>query len=86
MNTKITTTKLEQFNTTVRPTWGEQKMVVECVAIINGEKYKIEFYRSPITGELKNVTCLGPAANYTTENTLVNDIVQDMVWDSLQGD
>lgn len=85
-NTETLTAKLDQFNTRLHKGYGEQKMIVECNAEINGENYRVEFSRSPITGEVQSVKCFDREENTTTENTLVSKVVEEMVWDSLQGD
>jgi len=86
MNTQITTETLSQFNTRLHKGWGEQRIVVECNAEINGENYKVEFHRSPITGQVQSVKCFDREENTTTENTLTPQAVEDLVTDSLNGD
>lgn len=86
MNTQTTSATLSQFNTRLHKGWGEQKLIVECNAEINGENYRVEFSRSPITGDVQSVKCFDREENTTTENTLVSKVVEDLVWDSLQGD
>jgi len=76
-------TTLSNFNTFVKSVYGGQEICVDCIGTIAGEQYRIEYVRNPITGELQKVQCNGPVNDHTTENTLTNNAVEQVVWDEL---
>jgi len=83
--------ELSEHNLRHVNTFGSQHIVVECVAQLtaekkwsDNEKYNIEYYRDPISGDLRSVICKPKEENETTENTLTPQAVQDIVWDFLQ--
>lgn len=86
----MTTTFHQHTIKSVTNTAYSQYMTVSCQACLtdkNGhtETYSIEYHRSPITGELRGVTCLPKNEEDTTPDTLTPEAVQDICWGELQG-
>jgi hypothetical protein len=70
-------------------TYGSQHIVVECKAhlsnlVTNHGTYSIEYYRDPISGDLRSVVCKPVPEEETSENTLTVEAVKEYVWDHLQ--
>lgn len=68
--------------------YGGAVTEVSCIATFKNdegcnEKYSINFYRNPITGELQSVECEEREEETTTEHTLTTEAVCDYVRDEL---
>lgn len=83
MAMKTTKVEFKDHDTKNKATFGEQYTEVECTATIDGQDYFISYNRSPITGELRTLTCWPKDESETNENTLTREAVQDICWDEL---
>lgn len=89
MNIEITGHNLRHVST-----FGSQHIAVDCVAHLTNMvanryridygKYNIEYYRDPISGNVRGVKCQPVPEEETNENTLTTEAVEGYVMDFLQ--